>query len=161
MGACILLYRQNRFVAPRFPDSEMIATPPKPDVIIVDDTEAENGVVISVTGAANDLGTVKIAVYDSESNFNRPEDAVAARTINIIDGMAIWRVPADQLPEKMALAAYHDENGDEQLNRNRLGIPTERYGFSRNARGLAGPPSFEQTVIVRPPEGRTIELFIR
>jgi uncharacterized protein (DUF2141 family) len=61
----------------------------------------------------------------------------------------------------MAIAVYHDENNDGQLNRNRLGIPTERYGFSRNARGLTGPPGFEQAVIRRPKAGETIELFIR
>ena len=35
-------------------------------------------------------------------------------------------------------------NGNQELDRNLIGIPTEPFGFSRNARGSFGPPSFEQ-----------------
>ena len=71
------------------------------------------------------------------------------------------RVSLHLLPSKIAVAAYHDENNDGQLNRNRLGIPSERYGFSRNARGMTGPPSFQQCVISRPSVGKTVDLFVR
>jgi len=50
---------------------------------------------------------------------------------------------------KYTLAVYHDANSDEKLNKNMLGIPTELYGFSNNARGTFGPPSFaDQTFTV-------------
>ena len=41
-----------------------------------------------------------------------------------------------------AVTAFLDENSNNKLDSNLFGIPTELYGFSRNARGLAGPPSF-------------------
>ena len=35
-----------------------------------------------------------------------------------------------------------DLNGNEELDRNLVGIPTEPFGFSRNARGSFGPPDY-------------------
>lgn len=42
-----------------------------------------------------------------------------------------------------ALMVIHDENDNRKLDRDALGIPTEGYAFSRNARGRRGPPTFE------------------
>jgi uncharacterized protein (DUF2141 family) len=46
-----------------------------------------------------------------------------------------------------AVLAYQDENENGELDRNLIGIPSENYGFSRDARGKFGPPSFEDAVI--------------
>ena len=116
---------------------------------------------IRVTGAANDLGTVKIAIYENEETFNNPDLALATNSLSLDGGEAVWAVPVSGLPNRIAIAAYHDENGDQQLTLNRFGIPSERYGFTNNARGLTGPPTFEQTVINRPQGGEALNLFIR
>ena len=118
-------------------------------------------VTIKVSGAISDEGSIKIAIYGSESDFEQTANAVASGSALILDGESVWRISPKQLPSKIAVAAFHDENDDGMLNRNRVGIPTERYGFSQNARGVTGPPSFKQTVINRPPAGRSINIFIR
>ena len=53
----------------------------------------------------------------------------------------------DLAPGRYAVATAHDENGDGGVNRNLFGIPTEGFAFSRNARALFGPPSFEETAV--------------
>jgi len=35
---------------------------------------------------------------------------------------------------------YHDLNSNDELDKNFLGIPTEPYAFSNNARGFGLPP---------------------
>lgn len=45
---------------------------------------------------------------------------------------------------KYAFKYFHDENTSEELDSNWLGLPTEGYGFSNNAVGKFGPPSFDQ-----------------
>jgi uncharacterized protein (DUF2141 family)/uncharacterized membrane protein len=50
------------------------------------------------------------------------------------------RVPAG----KYALQMFHDENGNGQMERNFLGLPTEGYGFSNNAKATFGPPPFDK-----------------
>lgn len=160
IGACILLYRQNRFVPVRFPEAEMIQTP-VPTSGSEDSDSAASEVSIKVSGAISDNGSIKIAIYGSESDFERSKNAAASTSSLILDGESEWTIPSEQLPRKLAVAAYHDENNDDELNRNRLGIPIERYGFSRDARGLTGPPSYKQAVIDRPKKGETINIFIR
>lgn len=46
-----------------------------------------------------------------------------------------------------AISAFHDINKDDKLNTNALGIPTEKYGFSNNARGWFGPPELSEQLV--------------
>lgn len=46
-------------------------------------------------------------------------------------------------PGDYAVAAFHDADGDGQLDANLVGMPTECYGFSNDARGFMGPPTFD------------------
>jgi uncharacterized protein (DUF2141 family) len=43
-----------------------------------------------------------------------------------------------------AVSLFLDRNGNGQLDTNPLGVPTEPYGFSNDASGSFGPPSFDQ-----------------
>jgi uncharacterized protein (DUF2141 family) len=43
-----------------------------------------------------------------------------------------------------AVAVFHDKDENEELNTDFLGIPSEDYGFSADARDMFGPPSFEE-----------------
>ena len=43
-----------------------------------------------------------------------------------------------------AVAVFHDEDADGELDTNFVGIPTEAYGFSNNARGVFGPPELSE-----------------
>jgi uncharacterized protein (DUF2141 family) len=42
------------------------------------------------------------------------------------------------------VASYHDENDNGKLDTNAFGLPTEGYGFSNDAQGTLGPPSYTQ-----------------
>jgi uncharacterized protein (DUF2141 family) len=43
-----------------------------------------------------------------------------------------------------AVSVLEDEDRDFAIDKNSLGIPTERWGVSNDARALLGPPSFEE-----------------
>ena len=43
-----------------------------------------------------------------------------------------------------ALKVFHDENENQKLDTNFIGMPKEKFGFSNDAMGRFGPPSFEQ-----------------
>lgn len=49
-------------------------------------------------------------------------------------------------PGKYAFRYFHDENKNKKLDTNWIGIPNEGYGFSNNAEGSFGPPSFDEMV---------------
>lgn len=158
IGAGILLYRQNRFVPPSFPEAKMIETPAEPPG---DEPGEIEEMKVRVTGAVSENGSVRIAVYGSALAFEESGKPLVAKSAAIVEGQALWKIPLDRVPPTLAIAAFHDENSDGELNRNRFGIPTERYGFSRNARGLTGPPKYSQAEIKRPEAGETINLYIR
>jgi uncharacterized protein (DUF2141 family) len=42
-----------------------------------------------------------------------------------------------------ALRVMHDRNGNQTLDSNLVGMPTEPWGFSNNAAGSFGPPGWD------------------
>lgn len=91
------------------------------------------------TGART--GKVMVALYDSEAAYQsgRP---VAAREVDASGSVvAVF----DHLPAgDYAMRAFHDVNGDGQMNTNPFGMPVEPYAFSNNAVGNMGPASWER-----------------
>jgi uncharacterized protein (DUF2141 family) len=100
-------------------------------------------VEVHVTGTAGGKGTINVAVCDRERFLKQCAHAgsVPARDGETV--VTIGGVPAGT----WAVLAYQDENGNGRLDRNLLGIPSENYGFSRDARGHFGPPSFDDAAI--------------
>lgn len=64
-------------------------------------------------------------------------------------------------PGQFAVQATHDENGNGKTDRNFLGIPTEGFGFSRDAKVRLGPPRWEDAVIPLDGTAQTIHLKMR
>lgn len=98
---------------------------------------------VHVTGTAGGKGNVNVAVCDRERFLKQCAytGTVPAREGETV--VTIKNVPAGT----WAVLAYQDENGNGELDRNLIGIPSENYGFSRDARGRFGPPSFEDAAI--------------
>ena len=48
---------------------------------------------------------------------------------------------------RLAVSAFHDANTNSRLDKNSFGIPTERYGFSKNPKRGFGPPKFIETAL--------------
>jgi len=119
---------------------------------------------ISVRGFASTSGKCRIAVYADSASFNQPDNA-ALRVILPIDGeTVVWEpsaVEMTKLPEEVAIATFQDLNENEKLDKNSLGIPTERYGFSNNPKRGFGPPSFQQAKFKLSAEINALEIEIR
>lgn len=158
-GSLILLYRQNRFVPVRFPNSQSITTPGMLDETAIE--ELGDVMYLLVSGSENDQGMIRLAFYETPESFNDPEKAFLRITQPIEGGIAKVVIPYQLVPERFAVAAFHDMNADGVLDRNAIGLPSERYGFSEDARALTGPPSYAAATTNRPPIGGTIGISIR
>lgn len=113
--------------------------------------------VVAVRGAKNDRGRILVALC-SRGRFLK-ESCEYAGSGPVADGRA--EVVVDAVPPgTYALQAFHDENGNRQIDRNFLGLPTEGLGFGNDARMLFGPPDYDDaTVTVAEPGSRaTIRL---
>jgi uncharacterized protein (DUF2141 family) len=98
---------------------------------------------VLVTGIRSNEGRLRFALYGTKESFTDHPMLGAAETI--ADRRAEWRL-ADLAPGPYAVAIYHDENNDDKFNMNFLGLPTEDYGFSNNARARLGPPAWKRVV---------------
>ena len=96
-----------------------------------------------------EAGEIHIAIYDSAEAFeaDRGEKGGAAPgitqgTIEMVEpGSVIYRYELP--PGSYAIGIFHDANLNNRLDNYFFGVPREQYGFSNNARGFMGPPSFE------------------
>lgn len=102
---------------------------------------AQNKLEVTIQGVKSEKGSVLIALYDSEGSFMKKH--IASRKVKVADKNLI--VVFDNLkPGNYAVSTFHDENENEKLDSNFFGVPKELYGFSNNAKGSLGPPSFDK-----------------
>ncbi len=112
---------------------------------------------VTVRLAAHDSGRVMAALHREAGaeQFPDAEGAVAAQWMKAAPGVLRFLFP-DLPAGRYAVAVFHDENGNGVLDTNFFGVPIEGYGFSRSAKGLFGPPDFEQAAVEIPTGGETI-----
>lgn len=110
--------------------------------------------LIRIAGVQSNEGQIRIAIYTDPLTYNQPSMAAYKNSLDAQPG-AEWKVevPANK---PLAITVYHDENNNDTLDRNLLGIPSERYGFSRGARSQTGPPPFADAAFV--PEPGVVEV---
>jgi len=102
---------------------------------------AQNTISVEVSNIPSAEGKVNIAVYDSETTFLKFEGVVKASSVQARKGKVNLKL--EDLPEgEYALAIFHDKNGNDKLDKNWLGIPTEKVAFSRAKMKTFGPPSY-------------------
>lgn len=103
---------------------------------------------LTVEVAGNPAAAVYAAVYDSAETWLK--DGRAVRTAVLAPGQGATIVFADLAPGRYAVTLYEDANGDGKLGRNLFGVPTERWGVSRDASGRMGPPAFADAAFELP-----------
>ena len=98
---------------------------------------------IHISGISKIKGSLFIAVFRATDDF--PVFGKQFKGIvKEVEGKS-QNYNFDDLPEgEYALAIYQDENRNKILDKNLLGIPTEIYGFSNNARRSFSAPSFQE-----------------
>ena len=88
-------------------------------------------------------GLINIALYDLKNDFM--EEEALSQSWPFKKDSLIVKITVPNKP--FAITSFHDLDGNQQLNTNWMGIPIEPYGFSNNARGMMGPPDFEDCLI--------------
>ncbi len=128
---------------------------PQPQVVVIPEDSTSTNVdtlskiVINLSGMQNLNGKINVALYNSESSFNNPNQAY--RELFLTPTATSMTIEIDSLPAgTYAFGIFHDENNNQQIDQNWLNIPTEGFAFSNNVMGSFGPPSFNQSKIVIP-----------
>jgi len=96
---------------------------------------------VAVEQVSGSNGKIKLMLFDREEGFRKEDKARQVLTLPVVAG-TVSGVFRALPPGRYAVIAYHDENGDGQLNRRFGMFPTEGYGLSNNNKP-SGPPKFK------------------
>lgn len=116
---------------------------------------------VEVSGMANAKGRVLVAVYNRAEDFLKKHMRATAVSAAANNGGAVRVVVGDLPPGDYALSVFLDANGNGKLDTNPIGMPVEPYGFSNDASGNYGPPSFKAATVQLPAGGVLTTVTLR
>lgn len=97
-------------------------------------------IVIHIQNLPSNEGKIFAALYNNETSFLK--ENYQAKIVDINDKAAT--VTFSGIPQGVyAVSFFQDENNNQKMDTNVMGIPKEPYGCSNNARGFMGPPKWE------------------
>jgi uncharacterized protein (DUF2141 family) len=114
---------------------------------------------VKVLNIQNRNGTVDCTLFDSPAGFPREflhsvQNVMVIKIRNTAARCDFEAIP----PGTYAPAVIHHENSNGKLDTNLVGMPTEGYGFSNNAKALIGTPSFSAAAFSY--NGQTLDMTI-
>lgn len=101
-------------------------------------------VELAVTGIEDITGNLAVAVFDTEEAFDA-RNAPTTQALLPVDSESMSLMLVLPEPGEYAIIVYQDINLNGKIDMSRIGVPTEPYGFSNNARSAFGPPGFRKT----------------
>jgi uncharacterized protein (DUF2141 family) len=105
---------------------------------------AQKDLQVTVKNIKETTGTIRVGLFNNENDFLKKavEGKVVKATANEVTIVFTNLKEGDY-----AVSVIHDKNENGELDSNFMGIPNEPYGFSNNAMGTFGPPSFEKAKV--------------
>lgn len=109
-------------------------------------TTGSANLTVCVTGARNAKGKIRVALFSDGKGFpNDASQAVHTQAADIDPQTLSAKVVFAGLPAGVyAVSVFHDENVNEKLDKNFMGVPKEGYGASNNPKKKMGPPNFDE-----------------
>lgn len=102
----------------------------------------DNKIILDIENIKVLKGNLMIAIFNNEVDFKAKQNPSFADTINISSHSATTKFK--NIPNgNYAIAIYHDENSDGNLNTVKLGIPKEGVGFSGSKKSILKVPKFD------------------
>ena len=110
-------------------------------------TTGTANLTVRVTGARKAKGKIRVALFRGSKGFpNDASQAVQTQEADISPQTLSGQVVFTDLPAGLyAVSVFHDENMNEKLDKNFVGVPKEGYGASNNPKKKMGPPNFDET----------------
>lgn len=99
---------------------------------------------ITITEIRSNSGNILYAVYNNKKFFNDGENFVRSGSVNARKGKIVFTIK--DLPRgEYAISILHDENNNDKMDVNILGIPKEGFGFSNNPGIRFSAPGYKDT----------------
>ena len=121
-------------------------------------TAQTGNIKVKVNGLKSDEGTAKLGLYNSKDDYPAENKAWKKGSAKITNGEALFTYK--DIPEgTYVLIVFHDVNDNAKFDKNFIGMPKEKFGFSQNIYGKMGAPDFDD-IAFTVEEEKTTELTI-
>ncbi|MGQ5488797.1 DUF2141 domain-containing protein [Thauera sp. ZXT1-4] len=114
---------------------------------------------VQLTGVQHARGAIRVGLYADDKTFRKEAQALALQQVPATPGNVVVRFD-DLAPSRYAIMAYHDEDGNGEMNRRFGMFPTEGYGLSNNPQ-VVGPPAFADSAFEAGEKAHTITIELR
>lgn len=129
-------------------------------LIFIAGTVSAARIIITIDGLRNAQGNVFVGLYASPAKFLHGNQTDAVRRVRASTG-PITVVFDNLRPGTYAVGAYHDENGNDHLDTNFLGLPIEGYALSNGIRAVFAKPNFYEAAFTVGAGDKPVALHIR
>ena len=117
-------------------------------------------IIVTIDGLHSAQGNVFVGLYASPAKFLQGNQSDATKKVKATTGPIT--VAFDNLkPGTYAVGAFHDENGDDHMDTNFLGLPVEGYALSNGVRVVLSKPTFQQASFTVGNGDKPVALHIR
>ncbi len=100
-------------------------------------------ITVEITGLRSSEGVVRACMTTDPERFPACRGAPHAYRATVAADETLTLTFRNVAPGRYAIALLHDENANGEADRALGLMPTEGFGFSRDAKVRLGPPSFE------------------
>lgn len=105
-------------------------------------------------------GTLRVSLYDALGWVKDEDTPIASANVPAV--MPVTTVVLkDVAPGTYGIKLFQDYNNNEKFDQNFIGLPLERYGFSRDAKPVLSTPGFDRTKFVVPESGAEITIHLQ
>lgn len=116
--------------------------------------------VIRITGLSEPLGQVGCSLFAGPAGF--PMDNAGARQLwQAADAKGVTCRFSDVPEGSYAVSIGHDLNGNKRVDTNFIGLPTEQWGVSNNARPSLRAPRFDEAVFKVAADAKDVVIEIK
>jgi uncharacterized protein (DUF2141 family) len=109
-------------------------------------SESTGKLVVNISGFPSSDGFAMVALHNSEESYKGGGTSAVAKTKTMVVDQEVQVVFTNLPYGSYGVSLYHDENANNKMDKNVMGIPKEAYGFSNNAKGFFGKPSYKDVV---------------
>jgi uncharacterized protein (DUF2141 family) len=89
-------------------------------------------------------GTLRLSLYDEFTWLKSEDQPQASANVPAVAPETVVTL-TDIKPGIYGVKLFQDANNDGKFDQNFIGLPLERYGFSRDARPFLSEPGFDRT----------------
>jgi uncharacterized protein (DUF2141 family) len=101
---------------------------------------------VQMNGFSSNEGKAFVGIYRPQDKWPEINRQFIGKVVAIENGVA--KITFETLEKgTYAIAVFHDRNRNGILDKNMLGMPVEKYGFSNNARETFSAPSFQSAAV--------------